>query len=162
MRKAIYAGSFDPFHDGHLDIVKRASKMFDEVYILLAHNPHKTRRFNIFKMSRAIQAMIIQEKLTNCFVIIADENEYTVDIAHALSAQYLIRGVRNQEDFVYEEELAKANEELAPEIETVYLRATMPDISSSFIRKLLSEGKDCASALVPKAIYKIFKEEDWI
>ena len=71
MKKAIYAGSFDPFHNGHLDIVKKASKLFDEVYVVIAKNPKKERTYDKNEMAKAIQLIFHNENLSNCFCLCA-------------------------------------------------------------------------------------------
>lgn len=160
MKRAIYAGSFDPFHKGHLDIVIRASKIFDEVYIVIAKNPNKTRRFDSEKMVKAIQQTLIDNNLTNCGCFLANENEYTVDVAKSIGAKYLIRGLRDAEDFVYEIEMANNNIELNPNIETIFLPTNQAYcfISSSYINHYLQiKQYPTASLAMPTPIFNLCK-----
>lgn len=150
--KAIYAGSFDPFTNGHLNIVRKASKLFDEVHVVVAANAGKRRAFSSFEMSRAVSQTVKKEKLGNVYVCVYDGlvGEY----AQKIGAQYLVRGLRNQVDFGYEENIAEVNKMVYPELETVYLRADNSAISSSMVRELRSYGKD-VSEFLPMAVQLI-------
>lgn len=148
---AFYAGSFDPFTNGHLQIVKTASKTFKEVVIGLGINPSKTPRFNKEEMRKAIEDTLKEENIDNAKVIIYD-NE-TWQAAKENNSCILIRGLRNETDYRYEEEIANYNDKHG--IETIYLRAkSLGDISSSFVYKELEENKDISS-YVPREIKKL-------
>lgn len=160
MRRAIYAGSFDPFHKGHLDIVARASKLFDEVYIVIAKNPNKIRQFDATQMVSAIQQTLIENNLTNCGCFLANDDEYTVDVAKSIGAKYLIRGLRDADDFVYEMEMANNNSELAPDIETIFLptSSTYNFISSRYVNyMLLTQKYDTAKLVTPSPVFNLCK-----
>ena len=162
MKRAVYAGSFDPFHIGHLELIKKASKLFDEVYVVIAKNPNKERHYDKNKMVKAIQLTFHNENLSNCFCFLAQDGEYTVEVARSIKAQYLIRGLRDMEDFEYEMKMADANSELAPEIETVFLSAAVEVsyISSSYIRYLIHIGlEDAARRLLPPPVFMVCKGE---
>ena len=151
-RRAMYAGSFDPFTNGHLHIVMEAAKMFDEVYICIAHNASKKRNTSLTAMQTAIEEMLVRKKITNVKVVIhyGLVAEYCKD--HEIG--YLIRGLRNTSDYMYEENIAKINFEINPDLKTIYYRAQNEVISSSMVRELHSFGKD-VSKYLPQEIYDI-------
>lgn len=147
MRKAIFAGSFNPFTIGHADIVERGLHLFDEIVIAIGRNPQK-KDTDIETRKSAIEAIYRDE--TRVSVVIYDT--LTVDLARSLGATALLRGIRDTQDLEYERRIAEANQSLAG-IETVLL-FTRPDlsfISSSFVRELQSYGKD-VSAFVKQAV----------
>lgn len=146
---AVFAGSFDPFTNGHLAVLKKACAIFDNVYVGIAPNPSKNRVYPSNKMKAAILETIKKENLTNCEVSIY--SGLTVRFCQAVGATYLVRGLRDDEDFSYEEKIAKTNRYLAPEIETIYFRADNDIISSSTVRGFFKEGEDI-SRLVPQPV----------
>ena len=156
MRRAIYPGSFDPFTNGHLDIVKKASKLFDEVVIVIAINKNKSRTYNADKMCEAIEATLQENNITNC--IVGSWNHLIVELMHNWNVNYLIRGLRNTMDYNYEENIAEVNKLMYPEVEYVYFRADNSAISSSMIKELYSYGQDI-SKYVPKAVVEIMEAE---
>jgi pantetheine-phosphate adenylyltransferase/dephospho-CoA kinase len=150
--KAVFAGSFDPFTNGHLAILKKACAIFDTVYLGIAPNPNKNRNYPIEEMKAAIQKTLEIEKITNCEVSIY--SCLTVRFCRKVGAMFLVRGLRNENDFTYEEDLAKKNRWFDREIETIYLRADDEIISSSFVRDVYKSGEDITS-LVPQPIKKL-------
>lgn len=147
---AIFPGSFDPFTNGHLDIVKTAANIFDMVYVIVSLNSDKERKFlNADTMACAIETAIRDEGLTNVEV----EVDYglSVDIAAQYEADYIIRGLRNASDYLYEDIIANVNEKLNSDIKHIYLRSSDAAISSSMVRELMSHDKD-VSAYVPAAV----------
>lgn len=127
---AAYAGSFDCYTNGHHDIVKKAAVLFDRLYIVIAVNSEKRRRYPAELMQTAIARTL--------------EN----DIG------YTIRGLRNRMDYDYEENIATVNKLIAPNLETVYFRADNNGISSSLIAELSKYRKDF-SGLVPPAVNEL-------
>jgi pantetheine-phosphate adenylyltransferase len=156
MTKAIYPGSFDPFTNGHLDMVKKASELFDEVTIVVAINKGKSKTYDTSKMCKAIETTLQANNITNC--IVGTWDGLIADLMHQWKVKYLIRGLRNNMDYNYEENIAKINKLINPEIQTIYLRAES-DISSSMVKELDSFGKD-VSVFVPKAVYKLMKGDN--
>lgn len=150
--KAIYAGSFDPFTNGHLDIVRKAAKLFDEVHVVIGINLNKKRTYKSVAMSIAINEVLKEEGLDNVKVCVCDG--LIADYAKLNGVQYLVRGLRNQIDFGYEETIAETNKLLYPELETVYFRAENCAISSSMVTELHSFGTD-VSAFLPTAVWKL-------
>ena len=157
MKIGFYAGSFDPFTIGHLHITKNASMLFDKVIVGIGINPAKTRRFDKEKMKQAIENTLESENISNAQVVIYDG--YTVHKAKEMGATFLVRGLRDANDYAAEEELAKANKELSG-IETVYLRkGDYTKVSSSLVYEKLKNGED-VSSLVPPQILKAIEKED--
>jgi len=152
MKTALYAGSFDPFTNGHLSIVKEACEVFDKVYLCVANNSAKTRFIPIEKMVSAIKETIASENLINCEVVVCDK--MIADFCTDLNINYLIRGLRNTSDYMYEENIAKINNEINPKLKTIYFRAENETISSSLIRELLKYNKD-VKRYVPESIYSV-------
>lgn len=151
MRVAIYPGSFDPITLGHLDVVTRASKMFDKVYIVIMKNPKKKNLFSEEERCEMIQAVIDEANLTNVEVEIG--TGLTVNYARSKGANVIIRGLRATMDFEYEVQIASVNMSLAPEVETIFL-PTKPElsfISSSTVKEIASVGEPL-HRLVPKGV----------
>jgi len=157
MSKCFYPGSFDPFTKGHLEIVKKASALFNVVYIGIGYNPDKKRHFDAEKMKAAIEEICSFWNLSNVKVIIF--NNLTADVAKSLGVQYIVRGIRDNIDYNYEESLAKINYELTNGIDTLYLRAsTFGFVSSSFVRELIKYDKNYVD-YVPGPVYRLIKED---
>ena len=141
MAKAVYAGSFDPFTIGHLSVVKQAAQMFDEVYILIAKNPLKKRTtLDIETMQILITDVLMEEGLSNCFCEILPYSISTVDFAEMLGATFLVRGIRDAQDYFYETRMAQTNKLLNPNLHTIYMEAEV-NISSSTVRTLMEFNK---------------------
>ena len=154
MNIGFYAGSFDPFTNGHLHVVKESIKLFDKVIIGIAVNPDKNRRFDKSEMKKVIDKIISHQNLGNVECVVYDE--LTADIAIKYGATYLIRGIRNTIDFISEEDYAKANKELSG-LETLYIRAGDYEVvSSTLVYELYKRGKDI-SQYVPKEVLEIIK-----
>lgn len=154
MKIGFYAGSFDPFTNGHLHVVKKSSELFDKVIVGIGVNASKSRKYDSEVMKDAIEKVLVRENLNNVSVIAY--SNLSVDIAKELNATFLIRGIRNGMDYDYEENIALINEELSG-LDTIYVRSgKYGAISSSMIIELLSYGKD-VSNLIPKEIYDVIK-----
>lgn len=150
--KAVYAGSFDPYTNGHKSIIKRVYKLFDEIHIVIGHNINKKRNFDVEKIKDAIEKDLIQEGITNCKVIIFDGLIALYCKENNIS--YMIRGLRNNMDYNYEENIAEVNTLINSDLETIYIRADNAAISSSMVRELLYHKQDI-SKFVPDSIFKI-------
>ena len=152
MNTAFYAGSFDPFTNGHLHVVLKAVQLFDKVVIGIGVHPTKKRRFDSNVMKSAIENLIQERNLTNVSVVCYDN--LTVDVAKEHGANFLIRGIRNGMDYEYEENIATINEKLSG-IDTIYVRAGNNGfVSSSMVMELLRNGKD-VSEYLPEEVLKI-------
>lgn len=145
MKIGFYAGSFDPFTNGHLHVIQKSAKLFDKVIVGIGVHPKKTRRFDKELMKNAIEQVLIREKIDNVEVITYDN--LSVDVALEYGSTILVRGIRNGMDYEYEENMASINEEIS-ELDTVYIRAgKLGNISSSMVMELLRNGKDVTKYL---------------
>jgi pantetheine-phosphate adenylyltransferase len=151
-KKAIYPGSFDPFTNGHLDIVKKAAALFDEVDVVIGVNANKRRTFSAEAMKPAIEKTLQELNLSNVSVTIHDG--LVAEYAKENDISYMIRGLRNNMDYNYEENIAEVNKLINPLMEYVYFRAENVAVSSSMVKELRSYGVDVAP-YIPKAIFDI-------
>lgn len=151
---AVYAGSFDPFTYGHLDVLVQASQVFDQVYVFIADNESKKRRFGIEVSYEALKKTVTKYSLNNVSVVFG--NDLTIEICKMFNAKYIVRGLRDTTDFLYEENLAKINKVLDDSISTVYFRANNEALSSSMVYELYKRNKDFQT-YVPLPIYKMMK-----
>lgn len=157
MKRAIYAGSFDPITNGHIDIIKRGSKVFDKIYVVLMENTKKVPLFTVEE-----RKALISESIKD----LGDKVE--VDVYTGLIADYcnlkdtyiLIRGLRASMDFEYEFQMATINKHLNEEVESVFFvaRNEYTFISSSNIKQVAEFGGD-VSAMVPECVEKALAEK---
>ena len=153
---AIVPGSFDPMTLGHLAVVLKASEMFDNVIVAILNNSSKRCTFSLSERKQI--AEMTCEGIPNVRVVTADG--LLVDLARALGIKYIVKGVRNSIDFEYEQNMAKMNKELAPEIQTVYLPSDceLEVISSGFVRELLRNGKNVDRYIHPNALELVMEK----
>ncbi len=156
MKIAMYPGSFDPLTNGHLDIITRASKLFDKVYVCVSVNPKKTYYFNVEE--KISMCKIACKNLKNVEIVYTDG--LVVKKAKELKCSALIRGLRAVSDFEYEVQLATTNEFIDKSIETVFLLASEGKgfISSSSVKELYKNRVDI-SRLVPPIVVDYFKKK---
>ncbi len=156
IKKAIYSGTFDPITNGHLDIIIRASNMFDEITIAVAKNRAKKPMFGLDKRIEMVEASISDYSNIN----VVGFDSLLVDLSDKLDADIIIRGLRAVSDFEYELQMGYANSSLKKEIETVYLMPSLQYafVSSSIVRSILEfDGK--IEHLVPPKVLEIIKEK---
>lgn len=148
---AIYPGTFDPVTNGHIDIIKRAYKIFDKIIVAVADNKDKK---TMFDLKKRVEMM---KKATSSFekVEVKSFNTLLVDFAKKENANIIIRGLRAVSDFEYELQMGYANKSLYSEIDTIYLMPNLDNafISSSVVRSILKYNGN-VSHLVPKEIIK--------
>lgn len=150
MNIGFYAGSFSPFTNGHLHVVRTASKLFDKVIIGIGINSRKEPRYDNYLMRDAIEKVLIRENLTNVEVVVY--TNLSADAALERGANVLIRGIRNTMDYEYEEKMALINEEISG-LDTIYIRAgEFGNVSSSLVMELKEYGKDVSKFLPPEII----------
>lgn len=154
LRKAIFSGSFDPFTYGHLELVKQASQMFDKVHVVIFINSSKQRHYDVEKMCKAIEETLKEEKIFNC--VVTHNEGMLADYCKRNEITTTIRGLRNNLDYNYEENIVEVNKLLNKDLQTIYLRANDNKISSSTVRELMKYGKD-VSLYVPKPIFDMMK-----
>lgn len=150
---AVFAGSFDPFTLGHLDVVRRASALFDTLWVLVAQNSSKRNLFSAEERKSFVEKAV--KELPN--VQVASFEGLTVDYMKQVGARYLVRGIRNSSDLDFEQTVAWNNKALFGDAESVFLLSAPEhlSVSSSVVRELLANGvKDAAllSKFVPEII----------
>ncbi len=146
---AMYPGSFDPFTNGHLDIVRKSAKLFDKVHILIGVNANKKRSYDANAVKKAIEETLKLENITNCEVYAYEGLIAEYSLKNNIG--YMIRGLRNNLDYNYEENIAEINKLINPNLEYVYFRADNVAVSSSMVKELHSFDKD-VSKFVPKPV----------
>lgn len=145
----VFAGTFDPFTCGHLDIVKAASDLFDEVVVAILRNIGKQPIFSVEERQNLIADALLQEQMKN---VRAEAFEgLLIDYVHSLGATHIIRGLRTPKDFEYEFPIEAVNRKMAPDIRTVYFMSTPEHsvISSTIVREVGHFGGSL-TGLVPE------------
>ncbi|VTS34660.1 phosphopantetheine adenylyltransferase [Streptococcus pseudoporcinus] len=146
----LYSGSFDPVTNGHMDIIERASHLFDRLYVGVFFNPDKKGFFSLETRVRVLEEALAH--LDNVFVV-STQDSLAVDLAKELDVTHLVRGLRNPTDFEYESNLEYFNHRLEPSIDTLYFisRNIMSPISSSRVKELVY-FKSSIEGLVPQPV----------
>ena len=140
LRTAVYSGTFDPVTLGHLDVVRRAAGLFDQIVIAVAMAHHKKTLFGVEQRVALVEAAC--RDLANVTVLPFDG--LIVDFCEAQEATAIVRGIRNLTDFDYEAQMAAMNRKLNPDVETVFLLPDAPlaCISSTLVREISKLGGD--------------------
>lgn len=156
MRRAIYPGTFDPLTNGHLDIISRACRLFDEVIVAILINPGKQPLFPLDERIALIEEVVIP---VHPMVRVTSFSGLLMDYADRVGAKAIVRGVRSTKDYEYELPMVLMNRRLNPEIETVMLVASEENsyISSSLIKEVFNLGGSI-EGLVPDLVIKRMKE----
>jgi pantetheine-phosphate adenylyltransferase len=153
---AIYAGSFDPTTYGHLDLVDRASKVFPQLIVALGVHPSRKSLFTVEERVELMRQLCAKydNVRVDCF------DGLLIDFAKKTGARVIVRGLRAGTDFEYELQLAHANADLGPEIDTVFLptRARNSFISASLVREIASHGGD-VSRYAPPVVAEALKRK---
>ena len=155
MSIALFPGSFDPLTNGHLDIIQRASQLFDHVVVGIGHNTSKQALFTPEEKVDLISTVVTD--LPNVDVTIM--HGLTVQFMSEIGAKFIVRGLRNSKDFEYERDIAGVNSALA-DVETILLLAKPENqnISSSMVKEIGSMGADNMAKFVPKVVVDALKE----
>jgi pantetheine-phosphate adenylyltransferase len=157
-RIAVVPGSFDPVTLGHLDVIERAAGIFDEVHVLVVHNPDKQALLPIAQRVQLLQRSIADARVAGSITVAAWSVGLLVDYCTEVGAQVLVKGIRSQVDVAYETPMAIVNRNLAA-VETVFLLPNPANahVSSSLVRQVAALGGD-VSPYVPRAVYEYLKE----
>jgi pantetheine-phosphate adenylyltransferase len=134
MRRAIYPGSFDPVTNGHLDIIQRGCKLFDEIIIAVLVNPEKTAFFSIDERCEILTEVLKEIDRGDCHVMVESFEGLLVQYAAERKAHAIVRGIRAISDYEYELQMALMNRRLHPELETVFM---MPALAYSYVSSRL-------------------------
>lgn len=154
MKKCVFAGTFDPFTNGHKDIVERCITLFDKVFIVVGENPSKVPLFDIETRLAAIRAEYDGNPAV-CVTAYSQTDDYARFLKDNGITAY-VRGIRDERDLAYERQFEAQNKKLYPDVQTVYLFAEgQKGVSSTLVRSLLQEGKDVANLIPPRA-YAVF------
>ncbi len=150
--KACYPGTFDPLTNGHLDIIERAANIFDEVVVLINHNPRKNCLFTVEERKAMIKKSISTLSNASKITVMVGKG-LTVNIAESIQAKTMIRGIRAVTDYEYELATATANMKINPNVETFFLiaRPEYTFLSSSTVKEIAMNDGDITE-FVPKPI----------
>ncbi|MDQ6622883.1 MAG: pantetheine-phosphate adenylyltransferase [Verrucomicrobiota bacterium] len=150
MRRAIYPGSFDPVTNGHLDVIERARKLFDEVIVAVAPNEQKSPMFTLEERLEFLRSSIVE----NGRVQVATFDGLLVDFALAQEASAVIRGLRAISDFEFEFQMALMNRKLNAKVETIFLmpKEEYTYLSSRIVKEIARLGGDIAMFVPPQVV----------
>ena len=154
LRKALYAGSFDPLTNGHVDIIDRAARFCDEIVVAIGIHPGKTPLLDIEERAALIRqccAALVAGQ--SCTLSVLTFSDLAVEAARKSGATILLRGLRDGSDLDYEMQMAGMNSAMAPEIQTLFLPASpgVRHITATLVRQIALLGGDISS-FVPKAV----------
>jgi len=158
MRKALYPGSFDPITYGHLDILKRAKRLFDKLIVAVVENPRKAPLFSATERQGLVEAALAEEKIRG--VEVTTYSGLLVECAKDLGAAAVVRGLRATSDFDYEFQFALTNRDLDSDIESVFLMTAgqYSFLSSSLVREISQYGGD-VSKFVPLCVARALEKK---
>jgi pantetheine-phosphate adenylyltransferase len=160
MRRAIYPGSFDPVTNGHLDIIERGCKLFDEIIIAILVNPDKQPFFSIEERRDMLEQVLKTIEQRKCVLRVDDFEGLLVHYALAQKAHAIVRGIRAISDYEYELQMALMNRRLEPSIETVFMMPaeTYSYVSSRLVKEVFQLGGEL-DGLVPPLVDARMKDK---
>lgn len=145
MRTAVFAGTFDPFTYGHLDVYTRACRLFDRVIIAVADSVSKSSMFSLEDRIGIVRLSVPKDAEIMRF------SGLLTDFMAKESAEFIVRGVRNSLDYIYEAELEKAYKAITPSVECVYIFSSASFISGSYVREMIMLGASLTGLVHPDA-----------
>lgn len=156
MRKIVYPGTFNPITNGHIDLIERASTLFDQVVVALGTSPQKKPSTSLHERVELTRQILSPYKNVEVCYFTA----LLVDFVRSQNSKMILRGLRTVADFEYEFQLVSMNKKLAPEIETVFLAPSdnVSHISSTLVREIAAYGGD-VSPFVPAPIVKFLEKQ---
>ena len=156
MKRAVYPGTFDPITYGHLDLIQRGTRLFEELVVGVSEHPQKQPLFTLQERVAMVRQLVTQ--MPN--VRVETFTGLTVDFVRAHQAQVILRGIRTVSDFEYEFQMALTNRQLAPDVETVFVMSDQryAFISSRLIKEAVTHGGD-VSAFVPPAVAQALSQK---
>src|SRR5438876_5395142 len=160
MRRAIYPGSFDPVTNGHLDIIQRGCKLFDEIIIAVLVNPDKTPFFSVSERCDILREVLKDIDRGECKLTVESFEGLLVQYAADRNAHAIVRGIRAISDYEYELQMALMNRRLEPNIETVFMMPaeTYSYVSSRLVKEVFQLGGEL-NGLVPSLVEARMKEK---
>jgi pantetheine-phosphate adenylyltransferase len=159
MSVAVYPGSFDPVTNGHLDVIRRATAVFDRVIVAVLANPRKTPLLSIDQRVRTIELAIEASRLDGARTAVEQFDGLTVEFCRSRQAGFIVRGLRAVSDFETEMQLAHNNRKLAPSIDTVFFMTSLEHgyVSSSLVKEIAQFDGD-VSSMIPEAAEAALRE----
>lgn len=153
MRRAIFPGSFDPLTNGHLDIIKRSSPIFDEIVIAVLNNADKNPMFSVEERCEMIRDVLPSVETPECSLVVDSFSGLTAEFAKKKGATAIVRGIRAVSDYEYELRMALMNRRLEPTIETVFLMAgeEYSYVSSTLMKQVFLLGGR-VEGLIPESV----------
>jgi pantetheine-phosphate adenylyltransferase len=150
---AVYPGSFDPITNGHLDVLRRASAVFDRVIVAVLANPRKTPLLPAAERAAAIREALDAARLGADRAAVETFDGLTVDFCRSRDAAFIVRGLRAISDFEAEMQLAHNNRKLAPGVDTVFFMTSLEHgyVSSSLVKEIAQFGGDIGGMVPPSA-----------
>ncbi len=160
MRRAIYPGSFDPVTNGHLDIIERGSKLFDEIVVAVLNNPDKEAMFSVAERQSILAEVLPEIKSENCKISVDSFQGLLVEYAVKKQASAIVRGIRAISDYEYELQMALMNRRLEPRVETVFLMSAedFSYVSSRLVKQIFALG-GAIDGLVPPFVKEKMREK---
>lgn len=160
MRRAIYPGSFDPITNGHLDIIERGSKLFDEIVVAVLNNPDKKPMFSAPERQSMLAEVLPEIKTENCRITVDSFQGLLVQYAVKQRASAIVRGIRAISDYEYELQMALMNRRLEPRLETVFLMSAedFSYVSSRLVKQIFALGGEI-DGLVPPSVKEKMREK---
>ena len=160
MRKAIFPGSFDPLTNGHLDVIRRSSPLFDEIVVAVLNNPDKKPMFTVDERVGMIKEILASMGHGGCRLSVDSFSGLTAEFAKRSGATAIVRGIRAVSDYEYELRMALMNRKLEPTIETVFLMADeeFSYVSSTLMKQVFLLGGR-VEGLIPELVERRMREK---